>query len=97
MTVIAILELTFKPEMVEEARELFRSILVDTRAFAGCESIEVLIAEADETQWAVIEHWASPEHHAAYQQWRGGEGATPRMADLVAARPHTTRYVTTDI
>ena len=58
MAVIAILELAFKPHLLDEARVIVRDILADTRAFEGCLGVDVLIDAADETRWLAFERWS---------------------------------------
>ncbi|RZL63209.1 MAG: antibiotic biosynthesis monooxygenase, partial [Rhodococcus sp. (in: high G+C Gram-positive bacteria)] len=45
MALIALLDLTFKPESLAEARALLRTVLADTRAFEGCLGVEVWVDE----------------------------------------------------
>jgi quinol monooxygenase YgiN len=93
MTVIGILELTLKPDAVDDARAFFGRILVDSRAFEGCEGIDVLIAEGDDTHWVLYERWRDEAAHDAYRAWRAGAGATPGLGELIAAPPTSTRFI----
>ena len=93
MTVIGILELNLKPDAVEDAKAFFSRILVDTRAFEGCEGIDVLIAEGDETHWVLYERWRDEAAHDAYRAWRAGDGAMPEVAGLITAPPKSTRFI----
>lgn len=76
MTITALLELRLKPESLDTSYQLLREILADTRAFAGCESVNVLIDNADPAHVIVHETWASVEADAAYRAWREGDGVT---------------------
>ena len=86
MAVVALLELRFQPEGLEKAYQMLHEILVDTRAFEGCLSVDVLIDNADPAHVIVHERWASPEHDAAYREWRAGAGATA-LGTVVSAAP----------
>ena len=97
MTVIGILELNLKPESVADAKAFFGRILVDTRAFDGCEGIDVLIAEGDDTHWVLYERWRDEAAHDAYRAWRAGEGATPEIGTMIAGPPKSTRFLPSDI
>ena len=85
MTVTALLELRLKPESLDAAYQLLREILADTRAFAGCESVNVLIDNADPAHVILHESWASTEADAAYRAWREGDGATTLGSMLTGA------------
>jgi len=97
MPVTVILELTFKPESVADAREVFRRALADTRAFPGNLGTDVLVDENDEAHWLIYELWESVEHDEAYRAFRAGEGKLTEVPALVAAPPVKTRYTTSDV
>lgn len=97
MPVTVILELRFKPDAVQAARDVFGRALKDTRAFAGNLQTDVLVDEDDETHWIVYELWDSVEHDEAYRAFRAGEGKLTELPPLLAAPPVKTRYATTDI
>lgn len=90
MSVTAILDLQFKPDRVDDALALLRRILVDTRAFDGCESVTVVQDAADPAHILAVETWASLEHDAAYRRWRAGDGAITDLPELLAAAPKLT-------
>jgi quinol monooxygenase YgiN len=90
MSVTAILDLQFKPDAVEEGLAIFRRILVDTRAFAGCESVSVIQDRDDPTRVLAIEVWESAEADAKYRAWRAGDGAIPDLPGVLAGAPRTT-------
>ncbi len=97
MPVTVILELRLKPDAVPAAREVMGRALIDTRAFDGALSIDVLVDQDDETHWLVYELWESVEHDEAYRRFRAGEGRITELPPLLAAPPVKTRYVTSDI
>lgn len=88
MSTTFILELQVRPDAVDDALKLFTDILDDTRAFDGCEGIEVLQDADDPSTIVLIERWASREHHARYNDWRKERGD---MAPLAAAIVGTSR------
>ncbi|PPJ25792.1 antibiotic biosynthesis monooxygenase [Nocardia nova] len=91
MALIAILELAFAPDKLDAAREVMSRVIAETRAYEGCQGVDVVIDIADETRWRFIETWASPEHDAAYRAWRAGEGAIADLGPLLAGAPVLTR------
>ena len=98
MAVNAILELKFKPDVLDEARKVVGDILKDTRAFEGCLGVDVLIDSADETRWLAYERWESEAHDAAYRAWRASpEGAITALGPLLAGAPSLTKYTIADV
>jgi quinol monooxygenase YgiN len=97
MSITSILELQVKPEKVEEALAILERILVDTRAFDGCESVLVIQDHADPAHLISIETWKSLEHDTAYREWRAGDGAVPDLPGVLAAAPRLTVAVALDL
>ncbi|ORM34925.1 antibiotic biosynthesis monooxygenase [Williamsia sp. 1135] len=96
MSLTALLEVKFKPEALEEATAVFKRALNETRAFDGCESVEVLVDAQDPTRWVILERWASVEQDAKYREFRAGEGAITELGPLLAGAPSLTSYHTDD-
>ena len=64
--------------------EALKSALVDTRAFDGCESIEVYV-DADEPDKVILwEKFATRAHHEAYLAWRVETGLLDMLAPILA-------------
>lgn len=59
------------------------SILPDTRAFEGCNSITFVEAQAAPGTLTLIEDWESAEHYDAYKAWRRESGTSVLGSDLV--------------
>ncbi len=91
MTVTAVLDLHFPAARRDAALAFLEQVLVDTRAFAGSEGVEVLVDMDDPAHVVVVERWASLAHDDAYRSWRAGAGATP-LADHLAGPPTLTRF-----
>ena len=93
MALTAILEFRIKPDVLDEAREALHAILADTRAFAGCQGVDVLVDETDPGRWLLYETWESAQADAAYREFRAGPGDTSAtMGPLLAAAPLLTKY-----
>ncbi len=58
----------------KELLELLSGALADTRAFAGCESIEVYTHHDDPDRIILWEKWAARENYDAYLAWRTETG-----------------------
>ena len=96
MPITATLELKFKPESVDAARDIFSRELKATRAFDGCLGVEVLVDAANPARWLLIEKWESEEHDAAYRTFRAGPGAITDLGPLLAGAPVLTKYTVDD-
>ncbi|MDI3211668.1 antibiotic biosynthesis monooxygenase family protein [Arthrobacter sp. AL12] len=93
MPITAHLDLTLKAEALPTAPAVLREILSDTRAFAGCLGVDVLVDSNDPAHFLVVEQWASLEHDSAYRAWRAGDGASG-LGDILAAPPVLTHFET---
>jgi quinol monooxygenase YgiN len=92
MPLIATLELRFDPDQLDEARVVINRVLTETRAFAGNLGVDVLVDANDPAHWIAYETWESPEHDAAYREFRAGPGAVTDMPPLLAAVPVLTWF-----
>ena len=93
MTLVAILDLTFDSDRLDEARQVLTDTLKDTRAFPGCQAVEVLTDVTDPAHVVVYESWATPEADAAYRAWRAGDGASS-LGTVLAGPMVLTRFTT---
>ncbi|GLY29414.1 antibiotic biosynthesis monooxygenase [Kineosporia sp. NBRC 101731] len=93
MTVIAVLDFTFKPETLAEALPVVHEVLQVTRAFAGCQSVDVMVDQADAAHLVVVERWESLEADEAYRTFRAGPGAPTALAPFLAGAPVLTKGV----
>jgi len=50
-----------KPEILVEASQLLHSMMKESRRDKGCESLELICSENDNSEWYVLERWASRE------------------------------------
>jgi heme oxygenase (mycobilin-producing) len=67
--------------------EDLKEILVATRAWDGSEGVEVYLDHEDPDRIVLIIHWASPEQHAAYAQWRQDSGTSVGLSPLLTGEP----------
>ena len=64
--------------------EALKSALVETRAFDGCESVEVYV-DVDEPDKVILwEKFASRARHEAYLAWRAETGLLEMLAPILA-------------
>lgn len=91
MTKKATFDFRVKPEQTAVAEKMMRDALPDTRAFAGCISIDVMKDSEDPDRWFLMEEWESYDHHRAYVSWRVETGWSECFAANLDGEP-TLRY-----
>jgi quinol monooxygenase YgiN len=86
MTTTVFLDLELRSDAShEEVESTIRETLAQTRQHQGCESLEVLVDDADPTRLVVLERWTTTADHDAYAAWRATpEGASP-LGQVLAA------------
>ena len=87
MTVNVILEGTLK----EGERENFTGICTEafkvTRAFDGCQGIELIYNTENSNNWIFNEVWDTKEHYQKYLQFRTEDGTIDAIASLCEDAP----------
>ncbi len=91
MTVISVLELRLKPELVGSADDVLRDTLNDTRARPGCLGVEVAIDVDDPAHIVVVETWESLEADDDYRAWRASPDGASSLGSVIAAPPLLSR------
>lgn len=77
MSITALLELNFSSEVLDQARDVMRRVLDETRNFEGCNGIEVLVDVDNKTRWTIVERWESEEHDQTYRSFDQGRARSP--------------------
>ena len=78
MEYLVIADFKVNDGMADDMANVFKEALVDTRAFEGCNAIDVYYEEKTNT-FTLIEDWASLENYETYLQWRIDTG----IADIL--------------
>ena len=91
MSVLALFELQVKPEDISDMKSYIAEILPDSRAYDGCQRIDVYFNTEDTGNMVVFEHWDSRAHHEKYTAWRTETGFRDRI-DAMLAGPPSIRY-----
>ncbi|MDP6951328.1 MAG: putative quinol monooxygenase [Alphaproteobacteria bacterium] len=97
MAVTVILETTAKPGGGDELLAFFDSILADTRAYAGCISIDTLRNMETPDEIVVYERWETADDHGKYMGWRTETGVVDQIVALLAGPPVVRRYEETGV
>ena len=96
MTTTVLLTLKLKPDSAEPVSRIFAENLADTRAFEGCEAIEVVLNQDDPTDMVLIERWQTRGHYEKYLAWRTESGFLDILGPLVAGPPDIRYFDTVD-
>ncbi len=96
MAVRVILEAQAKPGTGDEVVALFRSILVETRAYEGCKSIDTLQNSDDTDNVVLVEVWDSRKQYEKYLAWQRERGTIDRLVAALAKLPSIRYFDLTD-
>ena len=87
MSVMVLLEMQVKPEAVNEVKGLLKKLLPDTRAYAGCQGIDIYGNLDDAGNLVFYERWDTREHYQKYLAWRTETGVVDQLGAMLAAPP----------
>jgi quinol monooxygenase YgiN len=92
VSVAALLEFRFKPEVHDQVPGVLSSVLAVTRNFDGCQRIDVLVDDEDPGRYLLVELWESLEHDAEYRKFRASPEGVSELPPLLAAPPVLAYY-----
>jgi heme oxygenase (mycobilin-producing) len=92
VAITAILDLQLKPESLDAAPAVLHATLTDTRAFAGCLGVTVLIDSTDPAHVVLYETWESVERDRAYRAWRATPEGASDLGSIMAGPPKLTLF-----
>jgi quinol monooxygenase YgiN len=87
MSTVALVELHVKPEAVEGVKAGLKKLLVETRAYDGCQSVDVYNDLDSKGTLVLYEKWDSPGHHKKYMAWRQETGALAQLGAALTGPP----------
>jgi quinol monooxygenase YgiN len=87
MSVIVLLEAQVKPEAVDEVKATLKAILPDTRAYDGCQGIDIYGNLEDGGNLVFYECWDSREHYEKYLAWRTETGVMEKLGAALTGPP----------
>jgi len=97
MSVIVLLEMQIKPEAVEEIKSLLKKMLPDTRAYDGCQGIDIYGNTDDSGNLIFHERWNSRKDYENYTAWRRESGSMDQMGAILAGTPSIRYYERIDV
>lgn len=87
MTVTVLADLKLDPSNRDSFVAALAEMLPDTRAFEGCEGLEVIQDQDHAGHIVLIERWAQRSNHEAYMAWRTETGTLAAVAEMLTEAP----------
>ncbi len=87
MSVIVLLDLQVKPDAVEQMKKFLKKILPDTRAYDGCQSVDIYGDMDDSGHLVFYERWDSRQQYENYLGWRTETGIVEQLGAMLTAPP----------
>jgi len=97
MSITVMLEIQSKPESIDELKTTLKAILPDTRAYDGCENVQVTTNQDDALNLILVETWESRQHYETYLGWRDERGDLEALGKMLSQAPNIRYYDTLDI
>lgn len=91
MSTFVLLEFETKPDKVEAVKDFLKSVLPDTRAYEGFESLVVHQNQEEPATFVMYEQWSTRPNYEAYLAWRTETGALNELVEMLA-RPPSIRF-----
>jgi quinol monooxygenase YgiN len=97
MSVMVLVEMQVKPEVVNEVKGLLKQMLPDTRAYAGCQGIDIYDNVDDTGDLVFYERWDTRDHYQRYLAWRTETGAFDKLGAKLSGPPKIRYYDRVDV
>ena len=97
MGVVVLLEMQIKPEAVDEVKAFMKENLPDTRAYEGCQGLDVYDNMDETGNLVVYERWDSRPHYEKYLAWRTETGTMDQLGTKLKAPPSIRYFERVDV
>jgi quinol monooxygenase YgiN len=87
MSVLVLVEAPVKSEDVSNMKSYMAEILPGSRAYDGCQAIDVYFNTEEEGNMILVEYWDSRPHHEKYLGWRTETGVMDKIGGMLAGPP----------
>ncbi len=87
MSVLVLLEVSLKPENVNDFTNFMKNELHDTRGFDGCNGLTVHKNQDDSNNMVIVEDWDSRQQYEKYLSWRTERGDLEKLAAWLTGEP----------
>ena len=96
MSVLVLIEGPVKHEDIPKMKSYMAEILPDTRAYDGCQEIELYFNMENRDSMILAEHWDSRAHHEKYLDWRTETGVMDKIGSMLSGQPSLRYFEKTD-
>ena len=96
MSATVLLEVQAKPENLAELKSTLKNTLPDTRAYEGCQGVDIIGNQDDSCNLVLIQKWDSRQHYEKYLGWRTETGALEALGAMLAQPPSIRYYDNVD-
>ena len=86
-TTVVILDMKVKKEAVADLRAGLKEMLPDTRAYDGCQGVDIYEDLDTSGHLVFYERWDSKEHYQRYLNWRTETGAMEQLGKALDGEP----------
>ena len=97
MGVVVLLEMQIKPGCVNEVKAFMNDNLADTRAYEGCQGLDVYDNMDETGNLVVYERWDSRPHYEKYLAWRTETGTMDKMGAMLKEPPSIRYFERVDV
>ena len=87
MSVLVLLEVSLKPENVNDFTNFMKNELQHTRGFDGCNGLTVHNNQDDSNNIVIVEDWDSRQQYEKYLAWRTERGDLEKLAAWLTGEP----------
>ena len=92
MSVIVIVKINAKENSLEELKNYFKKILPDTRAYKGCQGVQLYQSKETPTKFTIHAKWVSEEVQKKYMAWRIETGELDNLTQMISEPPSIQFY-----
>ncbi|MBT3851786.1 MAG: hypothetical protein HOF62_05205 [Gammaproteobacteria bacterium] len=96
MSVSVLLSGTLKDGLVEQFKEICAGAFHVTRAFDGCQNINLTLNVENPHKYVLTEVWDSKEHYEKYLAFRTEDGTVGAIGDMSVDGPNIDIFNITD-
>ena len=97
MSVMVLVDTQIKSEEISNMKSILDEILPDTRAYDGCQSLDVYFNMDDTGNMVMVECWDSRAHYEKYLNWRTETGVMEKVIAMLAEPPSIRYFDKTDL
>lgn len=97
MSLLVMIEVQVKPENVPDIKSFLAKALPDTRAYNGCQRVDVYSDPEDSGNMVFLTHWDSRAHYEKYHAWRTETGAPDQFGAILTGPPSRRYFERVDV